>query len=301
LDRWVARLIDYDRAIRSYEFLKLTPPRMAAELQRRQEEFSRLMATVEGLRDRVSQELGLDRVNEELRGHADQKQALIDQIGRQQAEIAALRAEHQQLEAGLGRFHEEALQQLQQILSDTRQEVLDREAERTTTRADDQLVAELAAMTADLQRLRPEAEACDRQLQAAEAVREEMVVALRRFDDNSWSRPDVSFQSTLDLEGLVRGLSTGSLNRHEASQRLQRTVQIEKSVMEQTAEGALAVAMAPETRVLAQALLEVAGAVLQASATRSVQRRSSSSGWTGGGGSSGSSGGGGGFSSGAGF
>ncbi len=277
LDRWVARLIDFDSAVRSYDFLRLTPPRMLEELQRRQSEFDQIMAKLESIRDAAGDACGLDRVVAEVTQRTEQRNALAAQIERHRSDTKALRAEQQQLEAGQGRFHVEALQALQQILSETRTEILEHSARQSPTDADDRVVAEIAALTADLARLRPQAEASDSAVREAETLREEVVVALRRFDDNAWSAANTSFDASLDLDGLTRGLTSGQITRHEVSQRLQRAVRVEPSAMEQSAQAALAIAMAPETRVLAGALLEVAGAVLASSATRSVQRRSASS------------------------
>ena len=56
LDRWVAKLIDYQGARRSYDFLRVTPELMAAEVARRREQFNVLMEQVERIEDEISGE-----------------------------------------------------------------------------------------------------------------------------------------------------------------------------------------------------------------------------------------------------
>ena len=62
LDRWVARMIDYGRARRSYDFLRVTPELMQAEVDRRRREFNALMEQVEAIEDTISDEVGLTEV-----------------------------------------------------------------------------------------------------------------------------------------------------------------------------------------------------------------------------------------------
>ncbi len=59
LDRWVARMIDFSRARRSYDFLRVTPKLMQAEVERRRTEFNALMEQIEAIEDKISDEVGL--------------------------------------------------------------------------------------------------------------------------------------------------------------------------------------------------------------------------------------------------
>jgi hypothetical protein len=308
LDRWVAGLIDYPKAVRSYEFLRLTPPRMQQELQLRQRRFDEMMDAVEAARDKAADEAGLrplvDRLTK-LEAETQQQHAQWQQLHQQQQ---ALREESQLMAAGLGRFHTEALNQLKDILSQTQSEVLEQTARRTSTVADDRLVAEIVGLTEDLNRMQPRVLANDQQQQAAETSREEIASTIRRFKSNEWAIPAASFQASLNVDELVAGLLSGQVDRNQASQRLQRSVRIEPSAWERTAETTIQVLTSPQSRVLADALVQVAGTVLQASVSRSMERRTGSHADWGStfGGSSGrsgssSSGGGGSFSSGAGF
>ena len=92
LDRWVAKMIDFESARRGYDFLRTTPELMKQEVSRRRDRFNELMQQVEAIEDRVSDEVGLTevlRVGQQLGADRDR---LVAAVAAAQEGVQRLRA-----------------------------------------------------------------------------------------------------------------------------------------------------------------------------------------------------------------
>jgi hypothetical protein len=319
LDRWVARMIDYPRARRGYEFLLNTPSLVAAEVKRRRDVFDQLMDQVEAIQKEEADRLGLTPVLEKGKTVGEQRDRLVARLNELRDVIQKIEGERARLDQGQDAFHAEAIETLRDVLERTEQRVLNRRADASPTPEDDAIVARLAQATQRLEEVRVrEAELAEERRHAV-AVRASLEDLRRRFREANFDSTRSVFSDDRVLESVLDGLDSGRINAAQAWELFRRTHHFRPSPVEIYYPNGASISTGSTGRILTQVLIQAAGAALNAAATsRSIQRRGGGGGgslwggggswgggsWGGGGGSWGGGGGGsrdGGFTSGSGF
>lgn len=120
VNRWVAQLIGFDQARRSYEFLKVTPELMSQEVARRREQFNVQMEKVEAIEDRVSDELGLTEVMRQGQSLGSLRDQIVAQAAQLQRALSESQDQLLKLERPDNEFYEQAVARLHAFLSNLR-------------------------------------------------------------------------------------------------------------------------------------------------------------------------------------
>lgn len=284
LDRWVARLIGYERARNSYAFLTTTPALVRAEVDRRQGEFDRLMGEIEGLRNQAADVIGLTPVLKEGDRLGAERDAFVARAADVEKRIGAAQHEQAQLDQDKGTFYAEALGRFQRFLMKAQTTVLERQARATPDRTDDDIVSRIRWAGEEISRLQAAASDLVGRSRQADGLQEGLEFVTRRFQQSNFDSERSYFDRAPAVDDLVERFRSGALSREELWNSVRQNQKFEPTWVESNARD---VVNHPLTGVLLHAMVEVAGAALQQSAHRSVARRSSS-----GGGGFGSSGGG---------
>jgi chromosome segregation ATPase len=273
LDRWVARLIDYERSRRSYEFLTRVPALIEEEIRRRRADFEAQMNQVEALQRQLSDSLGLTALLAEGERLGERRDALVGRLDVQKQRCQQTEEELLTLQQSQGRFYEEALARLRSFLAAAESSLLERHARQTTDPADDEIVSRVQWLSAEIDRFSPELS----QLSAACQRMEERVsgvdFVVRRFQQANFDAERSYFEEGFEAGILMERFRTGVMGRDELWQSIRNGQKFEPTWVEQQAAGAAEVLNSPFAHVLMHAMVEVAGAALQSAATRSVERR----------------------------
>lgn len=277
-DRWVARLIDYERHRRGYEFLRKTPLLVDAEVARRRADFHALMEQVEAIEDRVSDATGLTDVLRQGTEQGEARDRLIDRLTAEQSQRQQVEAELQALDQQQGRFYSEALARYAQFLARTETSLLQSRASQTPDPVDDEIVSRIAWLTSEIDRLKPEVAALGERSRAAEQRTEGLSFVVRRAEQ---ANVDSDRCTTGDVEGIDRDLErflAGAMNQNDLWRAIQDRLQFEATWVEATAAGAGQMLNHPASRVLLQVLVEAAASGMSSagrvrSAERSIYRR----------------------------
>ncbi len=88
IDRWVADLIDFPHARNGYEFLKKTPELVAAEVNRRREQFEELKGQADAIEKAEADRIGLTAVLEEGAALGLERDHLVQELEELQKEAA---------------------------------------------------------------------------------------------------------------------------------------------------------------------------------------------------------------------
>lgn len=163
LDRWVAGLVDFRAAKRSYDFLRVTPLLVRQEVERRGEEFELLMKRVEEHRDNLAKELGLEAAFAEGVRLGEQRDELASKNETLHSEQEARLAERSAIEAHRGRFYAAAIVHLRQLLAESKERTLAEHAASTPSRRDDDLVRRIHEADEDLDELGDDLEEDERE------------------------------------------------------------------------------------------------------------------------------------------
>ncbi|MCA9241442.1 MAG: hypothetical protein KDA37_14635, partial [Planctomycetales bacterium] len=142
LDKWVAKLVDFHNSKQSYDFLRVTPEMMAAEVSRRRAEFDGLMEQVEQIQRTHSDAIGLTDALKQGVEAGERRDALVAKINQEQQERDDIEAELKYLASDHSEFYQQAVARMKRFLSSLEESALDRHARSTASRQDDALVDE---------------------------------------------------------------------------------------------------------------------------------------------------------------
>ncbi|QDU88185.1 hypothetical protein Pla175_15570 [Pirellulimonas nuda] len=146
LDRWVAKLVDWPRARQSYDFLRITPELMAAEVERRRSEFAGLMEQVEAIEQQHSDAIGLTAALTEGVRAGKQRDALITRLEAEQGRRDEIEQEQHALAQRENAFYKQAVDRVEQALGELKESALAARARATPETTDDRLVEQIAAL-----------------------------------------------------------------------------------------------------------------------------------------------------------
>ena len=274
LDRWVAKMVKYGRSKRSYDFLKVTPELMAAEVTRRREQFNALMDQLEAIEAEISQEVGLTQVWQEGQQLGDQRDDLVDALDKLEEQFNKHHHELLALEGTQNEFYHEGVGEMKKFLSDMEHSWLEHQSRSTPERQDDELVAEIGWLNAKLD---------DARHQSNELMREQ-----RNWDDRASGLQDVMhrfrradfdsrrsmFSDEFDVERHVGGFLRGEVGREQLWSAMRRHQFFQRARYEQRGWG---IDDSWDTDdlggVLGRVLIEVAGEAMKHAVRRGMQRR----------------------------
>ncbi len=321
LDRWVARLVDYHRARRSYLFLQRTPQMMREEVKRRATEFHKLMDKVEGIERHASDEAGLTRVLREGDALGKQRDELVAKLDGQKQRCQLVEQELLTLQHSQGKFYDEALERLRQFLARTETAVLEHHARQTPEPTDDETVSRIRFLEREIASVEPRVSDLSGHFDRLERQSQGLDFVIRRFQQSNFDSQRSNFTSGFEIGSHIDRFRKGVTDKEDLWQTLRSRQEFEPSWVEQTGRGGVEMIESPLGQVLMRAMLEAAGASMRPNVGRSIRRRTYTggrsggfrielpgSGWSGGGGLPRSSlpspsmgRGGGGFTSGRGF
>ncbi len=197
IDDWVARLIGFEPARRSYQLLSDLPGHMRAHAQRMR---AAADEAVRAMLDRRRAIAGLPQADN--RPPVDALETAEDEVNAAQAALAAAEAKRSALAAGEDADSQSAIRALEAAIGARSLRTLREEAARTPTRDDDAIVARLEIAAAERARL-------ERALTEAQAQAEG---ARRRFAEMQALRSDMRSRGVERSEwGFASGALVGAL------------------------------------------------------------------------------------------
>jgi uncharacterized protein YoxC len=274
LDGWVARMIDYPSARRGYDFLRVTPELMAEEVNRRRDKFNELMAEVEAIEDRVSDEAGLTavmRAGQELGAERDR---LVGVAAKVQDELLKRQQELLTLAGSQNEFYEQALARMQNFLANLPPSRLAEESRTTPEREDDAIVAEVSYLNEQLSEVDQRSSQLARRQEAWDQRLGGLQSVVQRFRHAEFDSRRSMFPADLDAEALTAQYFEGQLGAGDLWEMLQRHQRFAPEWHEQQRGGwGGAHVDGDVSQVLLHVLTEVAGAAMRRAASRGVERR----------------------------
>ena len=278
LDRWVANLIDFPKARNGYEFLRTTPKLMSEEVARRQAEFKSLMEKIEGIEYRHTDAVGLTAVLEEGRKLGAKRNEVVTTLETTRREQLAVDTELEQLDQKQSKFHAEAIQKFELFLSQTESGVLQTRAQRTPDPRDDEIVARIAELTAQIEQLKPQISAGTLDRKKSDELAGGMDLVVNRFRQNNFDSVRSSFADGLNTTAEIQRYLQGLTKPEEFWQILRRQQQFEPTWAETVSvQGAQVVMEALNnpavSRVLVNATAQVVSGALNSMAQSGIERR----------------------------
>jgi len=279
LDRWVAKMVDYARSRRSYDFLRVTPELMAAEVVRRREQFNLLMEQIEAIEDGIADEVGLTEALRQGHRLGEQRDGLVADLTNLEQQFTNHHQELLALEGTQNDFYKQGVGQLKEFLAEMEHSWLEHQSRSTPERQDDELVAEIGWLNEQLDKARRESSKLTQEQRNWDERSEGLQDVMQRFRRADFDSRRSMFSGEFDVERQMGGYLRGELGREELWSALRRYQQFQQTRYQQRGWGGDdswdgdSWDFDNMSGVLGRVLIEVAGEAMKHAVRRGMQRR----------------------------
>jgi hypothetical protein len=274
LDGWVAKMINYPRARRSYEFLRVTPELMANEVTRRRDQFNGLMELVEAREDQHADEVGLTAVMREGQEFGTKRDGVLAEISKQQDLTDKHREELVALDSVRSQYYEQGVARVKQFLETLEARRLQATSQSTPDPQDDQIVAELVWIGEELDRTKREGAELAAEQDVWKSRSAQLHDIWQRFRRADFDSGRSFFHPNFDIEGSLEQFARGQMSRDDLWASIKSAQQFAPPWYEDKGQHRGRGSEGDFSQVLLRVLTEIAGEALRRTAERGMERRS---------------------------
>lgn len=211
LDGWVARLCRYHDAARDYAMLLEIPERLKAHARGLREVAGEEVARLQEIAQVAQERAGVPEIRATLLEHEQALDEVEARLEKNELVHAEARSDRARMEADQDPHTAQAVALLAAHMEREPLRTLRRDAARTQTRADDDVVSQITSLRESHSALEPEMQRLSaEQAQAIERL-EELEALRRQVRKSDYDRDDSVFEGGLDMGGLLEGLLRGVL------------------------------------------------------------------------------------------
>lgn len=273
LDKWVARMIDYHRARRGYDFLRVTPELIAKEVGRRRDEFNGLMEQVEAIEDRHADQVGLTDVMREGQRLGAERDRIVAAISGQQATTDKHRQELVSLQGTENLYYVQAVDRMKDFLSRLDGWRLERASQATPERDDDRLVDEIKRIDEDMESRRTDVRALGDEQNMWKERSEGLQHVLHDFHRSEFDSGRSIFRPDFRIDQLLDNYLRKQLSNRDLWDMIRAAQQFAPPWYEDTGRDVGHALDSDFSYVLLRVLADIAGQALRSAAYRGMQRR----------------------------
>lgn len=268
MDRWVGKLIGYQRARQSYEFLRDTPKHMEKVIDEDRRHLETVMQELERQRDARAREIGLPAVSAQVETAEAERNAVVERLDELSQRADALRTELLDVEDSRGVYYGQAVELFRGMLQDMDQQTLAQRAEKTPQIRDDQIVARLQGIDVEAEQLEQQYRQRRDRLKALNDQLREIGRLLQRFRAAGYESRRSQFQPSLDIAGALDSFRQGHSTIESVWLQLRRAQSFGPASLGPVSQAA----GHPLTQTLTHAMATAAGSALSEHARRASHR-----------------------------
>ncbi len=209
LDQWVARLVNYRENKPKYDFLKMMPAAINAEIERQQQALDIVVERLQSIEEEASARLGLTKVLQEGEVLAEKRRRVTKEAEDEAANFARYAHEEHELNSTKGKYHQQALGRLKEYLTGSAIAELKRRAKETPDSRDDHLVDKIEGIDLEIKELKSRA----RKVQQEQAELSTRLQGLRQissqYTNKNYESSRSYFGSGFDVNTLLIGYLAG--------------------------------------------------------------------------------------------
>lgn len=268
MDRWLAKMIDYNKAKQGYDFLRETPERMRQIIAEDRQSLDTVMDELERRRDDVATALGLSEKISQAQEIHGQREELVLALDSLLERTDHVESELNQMEGSRGPYYREAIELFRDMLERSDSRELKRRAERTIEITDDQIVARLMGVEIEIGALENEARRRARDLDRMGSFLEDLGRLIQRFRAAKFDSSRSQFVGSLDVFDAVQRAGEDN-DIEDLWKRVRDAQRWGPTAIERVTQ----VASHPLTQVLINAMAHAAGGAMENHARRAGRRR----------------------------
>ncbi len=267
MDRFVAKLVDYSKAKRNYDYLQNTPTAMRKIIAEDSAALDTVMSEIQDHRDRAAEKFGLPAQVSTVESLTAERKSAIEGLGTQTSACEAIQAELNEIESPRCEFYRDAIDLFRKMLAEKQSTELRQEARRTPEVTDDQIVASLRGIENQMEHSEQSTRRHQDTLQQAQETYQDIGRLIQRFRASGYDRQRCQFSDTFDLLGSLDHAQT-SADVDAIWNAIRRAQGWGPTAMDRVT----AVATHPMTQVLVNAMAHAAAGAMSEHARRAGQR-----------------------------
>lgn len=272
MDQWLGRYINYRDARQGYEFLKTTPVHMKEVIAEDRAALNTVLDELEKQRDAVANRRGLPAAIQKVSDLTAKRQAILDELEAIESETKLVQQEQSEIENTRGPYYHEAIQKFRDMLTTVDPSSLASRARQTPEIEDDQIVAHLQGIAAEMNQLGVQVRQRQERISQLTAHLQSVGTLISRFRAAGFDSGRAQFSGTTDVVEELRAVREGRGSIEDVWQNIRRSQRWGPSAIDQFTR----VATHPMTQVLVNAMAHAAAGALEAQARQAGQRRESS-------------------------
>lgn len=274
LDGWVAKLVKYNKNRQSYNFLRATPELMATEVDRRRDDFNRLMQQIEAMEDEISDEIGLTALLSEGGSLGEQRATELANLERLETERNSIEKNIARLEATENEYYEAGVDRLKQFLGTLNESALELRTKATPQATDDAIFREIKQLNQQLRDARQQSHDDRQLLEVWHDKISGLDQVIRRFRSSEFDSRRSSFSRRFDVDREIDRYLQGNNSVAGLWSVVRQHQQFVNTNYDDSWDGLEGIFDSDVSHVLGRVLIEVAGAAMRQSAQRGMHRRS---------------------------
>jgi hypothetical protein len=273
LDRWVARLVKYNKNRQGYNFLRVTPELMVAEVERRRGEFTKLMEQIESIEDAISDEIGLTRVLDEGNRLGQQREEHLAELNRLENLRATIEADIAQLQASENEYYQAGVDRLKEFLGSLEESALEYRTRVTPQTTDDAVFVGIKDLNRELRNARIQSQGDRKILDDRQKVVSGLDELLRQFRSAEFDSRRSFFSPRLDVDVVITRYLRGQCSTQSLWGMLRQHQQFIRPEYDDSWDDMGGLFDSDVSHVLGRVLVEVAGEAMRQAARRGMYRR----------------------------
>ncbi len=273
LDRWVAKLVKYNKNRQSYKFLRMTPELMAAEVERRRGDFNQLMERIEAIEDAISDEIGLTEVLQQGSALGDQREQLLKALEQLEEDRGEIEAEIAMLGERRNDFYLAGVNRLKEFLGSMEESALAARTRATPEITDDEIFQEIRNLNQQLRDARQQTGEDRQLLELWQARMTGVNQVMRQFRLAEYDSRRSFFSPRLDIDGQIDRYLNGQVTTQALWASIRQHQQFIRPELDDPWHDMGGVFDSDVSQVLGRVLIEVAGEAMRQAAQRGMHRR----------------------------
>ena len=273
LDRWVARLVNFNKNRQSYNFLRATPELMSAEVERRREQFTTLMEAIEAIEDSIADEIGLTTVLRHGNEMGDRREATLTTIGKLESDRTKIENELASLEEQENEYYVAGVNRLKEFLGSMEESVLAIRTRATPQQKDDAIFREIQSCNQQLRDARQQSHEDRQMLDLWHQKISGLDDVVRQFRSAEFDSRRSYFSRRLNVDEEIDRYLQGQNSSQGLWSALRQAQQFVQPQFDDSWDDLGGVFDSDVSQVLGQVLIDVAGEAMRHAARRGVHRR----------------------------
>lgn len=209
MDSWIARLIDFPKAIRSFNFLRTVPVRMREEVKKRKRDFDKSLAELRKLEDQVGNQSGLRLAAQKVSASERRRLEVAEVLAAAETRLNEIEAQLEAIESPQGKHFAKATAAFSEWLASLKVSVLEDLADETESAVDDRLVAEIQLCDEQVQQAREDIRKCEERARDRREKMMGMQWVLGQFRAKHYDADNSVFDASLDIDTLIQRFDDG--------------------------------------------------------------------------------------------